>query len=136
MVPGWWIWLARKDRELRLRISGRIGVAAARLPRRKLKAYALVVIGLMFAANVAVLWQSLHGHASGFSAGHIRVPAHVREPPGGRRGPPVGQRLPLAGLDSVLKDSAGKRAFDSLLRVRPGLADTVRLLRGLDATGP
>jgi hypothetical protein len=53
---------------------------------------------------------------------------------GGRRELP-GQSF-AGALDSLLADSATRREWDSLLRIRPGLEDTIKRLKKMDSAVP
>lgn len=51
---------------------------------------------------------------------------------GSQRQPPVRKTF-LAAWDSLMADPATRDRWDSLVKVRPGLIDTLRMLHGMDS---
>jgi hypothetical protein len=118
------LWKSGLARRLKATARARLARIEARLVRR----WCFILMAGMLMGDVILLLRAGKGSRAAPHYSVIRTVATVGEQ----------QRHPTVkafGLvwDSLLADPAVKRGWDSLLRVRPGLDDTVRELQRLDS---
>ena len=120
-VPEWWIRLCRASSRAEAGVARWLARKTARIPPRRLRVYVLLCVLALGSANAMLVgrgWKHRKGE---------RMPVITWSPPAIVEVP----RLPLGTsmrevLDSIRRDSVRRRALDSLLRARPGLADSVK----------
>lgn len=95
----------------------------------RLRVLCIVLIAAMLIGDTIILLRP-GGGVSG-AAPAYSVMRRVR-PAGAKMRPPEGKGFGLV-WDSLLADPETKSQWDSLLRVRPGLQDTVRWLKRMDS---
>ena len=120
--PGLWETLDSKQKEYAQRLADWLGNKTAHVPRKRMRAWvigALVGLAIVNSINLVV---AIRGHHDFARFGSIRA-ASIPVP---RVTKPLRVRRSLEQyLDSLRRDSTGSRLLDSLLRARPGLADSL-----------
>ena len=126
VAPAWWQELDERQKRYAQRFADYLGRKAVRVPGRRLRVYVVVALLLMVTVQGVTTFHSLHRGPS------VQVPFGWPEqlviPAPGLPGTPEGFRV---YLDSLRRDSVMGPMIDSLLRARPGLADTIRMLEGM-----
>jgi len=120
--PGLWEAVDQKQKQYAHRLADWLGGKAASVPVNRLRVWVIGVLLLLALVNTANMVAAIRGHHNLGNFGVIK-PVVVAGP---RMERPLRARQSLEQyLDSLRRDSAGSRLLDSLLRVRPGLADTL-----------
>jgi hypothetical protein len=122
--PAWWVRMNERQQRYARRLADWLGRKTAKVPAARMRVYVVLFLIGMAGLNLALVWRQ-HSRA-------LPVPLDI---PGRviieRPRPPV--RVDLRHvLDSLRSDSVGSRVFDSLLRARPGLADTLKMVEALN----
>ena len=106
------------------RLADWLGRKTANVPAARMRVYVVLFLIGMAGMNGLALWQGMRNH------GKSPVPAAIEIPvtPMDRER----SMQPVVDLsrfvDSLRQDPVNGRSFDSLLRTRPGLVDTLRML--------
>ena len=111
-----------------LRISGWLQRKTMTIPPVRLKLYAVLFLLFFGSWNGWIVYYALHGRRPSIPAGQLYL-SHPTIP---TVRPPV-DLSSLAGiqqfrswLDSLQVDTAGRRIYNTILRQRPGLLDSLR----------
>lgn len=124
---SWLDTLRALSRRWGLRMSRWLQRKTVTLSPGRLKGYAAVFILLLGSWNGWIVYQALQGRRPPIPAGqlylsHPTIPAvHLKVDPSFSAG--IGKFR--SWLDSLQRDSAGQKIYDSIRRERPGLLDTV-----------
>src|SRR6185437_10567945 len=115
--------------ELAKKLKAKVKERLARVEPKRLRRWCIVAVTVLLIGDVAMLVRvGEHRWAGpGFSA--IRPVSTV----GGQVQRPRARAF-AAEFDSLLEGSKTRGAWDSLLKVRPGLRDTLALLRRADSS--
>lgn len=129
--PGLWEAVDKKQREYAHRLADWLGGRAARVPVRRLRVWVIVILVGMALLNTANIIVAIHGRHDKAAPGLGFIqPAAI--PDRGRGRSFRGRRSLEMYLDSLRRDSTGSRLLDSLLKVRPGLADSLNQAERLE----
>jgi hypothetical protein len=117
-----------------LRIGGWLQRKSLNLSRVQLKLYAASFVLLFASWNGWIVYHALTQPHSSLSRGHV-YPPHpvmpaVRPPPDPFSS--IGVQKFRSWLDSLQKDTAGRKIYDSIRRERPGLLDSLRQIEKSD----
>lgn len=121
-MPGIWEAVDRKQQEYARRLADWLGRKTAAVPVKRMRLWVIVVLVFLALVNAANMVAAIRGHHDKDLAGFGSIKA-VTGPRLSR--PPRVRRSLEQYLDSLRRDSTGSRLLDSLLKVRPGLADTL-----------
>jgi hypothetical protein len=120
--PGFWEAVDEKQKEYAHRLADWLGGKAATVPVKRLRVWVIGVLVLLALVNTVSMVAAIRGHHDLGNFGVIK-PAVVAGP---RMERPRRVRQSLEQyLDSLRRDSTGRRLLDSLLRSRPGLVDSL-----------
>jgi hypothetical protein len=124
-IPDWLVWISERTHGPAIRLSRYLQAKLAKTPPRWVRVILILLLAGLLGTNVVILLKAVNGAPPVSIPDPVRLPRGIL-PPRHRRSPPGFY------LDSLLKDSATRRTYDSLLKARPGLADTIRHLQNLN----
>lgn len=127
-APDWLINLGAQESLWRLQLSEWLGRKAAGLSQERLRWYCLFFMLLWCLVNTWVLVGALGEPWPRPDFKSMTLPVRVGK---ANRRPAEGRSSFGHFMDSMRTDILLKERFDSLLRVRPGFADTIRTLEGI-----
>lgn len=124
-----WVLLDEWQKKYAHRLADWLGRKTARVPRRRLRVWVILIVLVLAGLNVMVTLLSLREEQP-VRPGAFQPVVLAR--PSGLAPPSEPARTLRAYLDSLRRDSVGSWLLDSLLRVRPGLADTLKELEKME----
>jgi hypothetical protein len=117
-----WLYLQEKCRAWGLRISGCLQRKTAKLSPTRLKCYSLLVFVVFASGNVAILFQAVNHPIHSLTVAPIQIPRSIRP----LVATPGQWHSFRRWLDSLQADSNGKKIYDTIIKQRPGLVDSLR----------
>jgi hypothetical protein len=128
VAPGWWDELNRKQRMYARRFADYLGRKSEKVPPARMRIYVMIFLLAIGAVDFGITMKSVRQHREQMMPVPFGLPEQLIIPMPRR---PVARENFGPWLDSLRRDPAGGKALDSLLRARPGLADSLRQLEGM-----
>jgi len=125
--PAWWVRLDERQKVYARRLADWLARRAAKVPVRRLRVYVILVLVGFAGLDLAVTMGWLRDHQVRNKPVSVGWSAPVERESGPR--PITGQSMREL-LEDIRHDSVKAKVLDSLLKARPGLADTLRMLDG------
>jgi len=129
VTPVWWVELDRKQKVYAHRLADWMGRRAARVPAPRLRIWVIAFLLGLAGLDLTITMFSIRDHHKAPSGFGWTAPVAVPERKLSR--PPRPRQSLQAYLDSLRQDPVGAMMLDSLLKARPGLADTLRRVEGM-----
>ncbi|MDR3712375.1 MAG: hypothetical protein P4L51_06140 [Puia sp.] len=128
-LPHWYKTFLERERMVRVKISDWLQRRSARIPPMAFKVYIILTISILALVNGLLIWHAIAHPASISSIPWSPSPVMRTQ----RMPAPRGRgRSFYEMMDSIHRDTSLMRKWDSLLRVRPGLSDTLHQLYQLN----
>jgi hypothetical protein len=123
--PAWWVRLDERQRVYARRLADWLARKAVKVPVRRLRVYVVLVLLGFAGLDLAVTMGWLRDHRGRNKSVSVGWSAPLEREAGPR--PVMGQRMREL-LEDIRRDPAKAKVLDSLLKARPGLADTLRMV--------
>jgi len=128
VLPAWLVWVDEAQKKYARKLADWLGRKVEKVSTKRLRVYVVLFLIGMAGVNLVLVWHSLQDHKVRSIDSPVVVPARVIiDMPR-----PVVWVDPKRMLDSLRRDSVGARVFDSLMKARPGLRDTLKALGDLN----
>ena len=122
--PGLWEALDEKQKAYAHRLADWLAVKTGKLPVRRVRLYVMLVLVGIASVNTVNMVVAIRRNGNRDINHFGTIKTTVVPGPRIPRKPGARQSLERY-LDSLRRDSTGRRLLDSLLSARPGLADTI-----------
>lgn len=129
VAPPWWAAFNQKQNEYARRLADFLGRRAVKVPVARMRVYVVLFLMGMAGLELGMTWYSITERRAERPAVVLGTPEQLVIQ---RSGHPVAGKGLRFLLDSLRDDRVAGKQLDSLLRARPGLADTLRRLEGMD----
>lgn len=127
--PMWWVRASEWQLKCAHSFAEWLGRKTAGMPRARLRMWLVLLLIGMAGVNLVWVWRSYEHH----SVRQVSAPVEIVPSRVVVRAPVPRPRVDLKRLlDSLRRDPVGARVFDSLMKARPGLRDTLVMLGDMD----